>query len=274
MESPDLPESWSESRVSLIYKAGDNPLRENFRMISLTSCVSKLYHQILADRSVDFLTKNGYIDSKVQKPFINGINGCVEHNTILHEIIADSKSKKRTAHVTFFDLADAFGSVSHELIKASLRRFHMPQNVLLYINNLYSRLASLVTGDGWSSEKFTFKKGVFQGDPFSPSIFLACFNPILEYLESIKERHGYNLNGTYIFTTPYPDDFNLITTNKLQHQKIINNLTKYSTSMGLTLKPTKCRSLAICAGSPKEIDFKIDDSVIQSVKQSPQRFLG
>ena len=150
----------------------------------------------------------------------------------------------------------------------------MPQNVILYINNLYSRLAGSVTGDGWSSEKFTFKKGVFQGDPFSPIIFLACFNPILEYLESIKEKHGYNLNGTRIITTPYADDFNLITTNKLQHQKIINNLTKYSTSMGLTLKPTKCRSLSICAGSPKEIDFKIDDSVVQSVKQSPQRFLG
>ena len=46
LESPDPPESWSESRVSLIYKAGDNTLPENFLMISLTSCVSKLYHQI------------------------------------------------------------------------------------------------------------------------------------------------------------------------------------------------------------------------------------
>ena len=84
-------------------------------MISLTSCVSKVFHQILANRLVSYMTENRFIDPSVQKAFINGINGCVEHNQVLQEIISHSKSNKRTVHVTFFDLADAFGSVSHEV---------------------------------------------------------------------------------------------------------------------------------------------------------------
>ena len=46
----------------------------------------------------------------MQKGFIPGINGCIEHNDIMDEIIKNAKSHKRTVYITYFDLADAFGS--------------------------------------------------------------------------------------------------------------------------------------------------------------------
>ena len=210
----------------------------------------------------------------VQKAFINGINGCVEHNQVLHEIISHSKTTKRTVHVTFFDLADAFGSVSHELISHSLRRFHVPNNLSVYIENLYGRLQGVVKCKKWSSETFMFKKGVFQGDPLSPIIFLSCFNPLIEYLSQMKDSQGYDLNGTRIITTPYADDFNLITNNKVQHQKIIDKLHSYTSTMGLKLKPSKCCSLSICGGAPKEIKYSIGNECIRSIKEKPHKFLG
>ena len=108
---------------------------------------------------------------------------------------------------------------------------------------LYSRLNGSVCGPGWTSNNFKFRRGTFQGDPLSPIIFLMCFNPILEYLENIRNVHGFNLDGDKVITKPYADDFNLITSNKVQHQKIINDLHSKTQSMGLTLKPSKCRSL-------------------------------
>lgn len=272
--TPDPPDSWSQSSVTLIYKAGSTDDPANFRMISLTSCVSKLFHQILADRTVKYVTTNNFIDTKVQKAFINGINGCIEHNITLQEVICHAKSNKKTAHITFFDLADAFGSVSHSLITDSMRRFDMPENITNYIKCLYSRLNGSVKGQNWTSNTFTFKKGVFQGDPLSPIIFLICFNPVLEYLSSIREKYGYDLQGHKIITTPYADDFNLITGHKTQHQKIINELEKYTTSMGLTLKPSKCRSLSISAGKPNPVKFTINKNIIKTVDEDPQKFLG
>ena len=82
-------------------------------MIALTNCIGKLYHLILAKRFTTYLTKNKYIDDKLQKAFLPGINGCIEHNIVLDELVKDAKHKKRTLHVTFVDLADAFGSVPH-----------------------------------------------------------------------------------------------------------------------------------------------------------------
>jgi hypothetical protein len=80
-------------------------------------------------------------------------------------------------------LEDAFGSVSHDLIPMSLDRMHLPENVKQYIVSLYRNLRGKVRTADWVSEIFHFCKGVFQGDPLSPIIFLMCFNPIIEKLK-------------------------------------------------------------------------------------------
>ena len=85
----------------------------------------------------------------------------------------------------------------------------------LCLKKMYGRLQGSVSGRKWKSKDFQFKKGVFQGDHLSPLIFLTCFNPILEYC-SLKERHGYDLNGAKMISTAYAD-FNLISTNKRSH---------------------------------------------------------
>ena len=72
----------------------------------------------------------------------------------------------------------------------------------------------MVTPD-WETIVFEFKRGVFQGDPYSCAIFLVVFNPIIQYIKQQKEKAGYeiktqNNNSQFINTTPFADDFNLI----------------------------------------------------------------
>jgi len=74
--------------------------------------------------------------------------------------------------IAFFDLEDAFGSVPHLLIKHTLKRFNIPAEIQLYINTLYNNQISRVFTDNFSTDGFPFKRGVFQGDPLSPIIFL------------------------------------------------------------------------------------------------------
>ena len=89
-------------------------------------CIGKLYHLILAERLTTFLTANKLIDPQLQKAFLPGINGCIEHNIVMDEVIKDAKHKNRTCHITFFDLEDAFGSVPHSLIDLTLERNFIP----------------------------------------------------------------------------------------------------------------------------------------------------
>ena len=111
---------------------------------------------------------------------------------MLDELVKDAKHKKRTLHITFIDLADAFGSVPHSLISHSLKRNNFPPEIVLYIHNFYSNLQATVHTSTFKSEIFSFKRGVFQGDPLSPIIFLTVFNPILQILQE-NSRFGYKL---------------------------------------------------------------------------------
>ena len=213
-------------------------------------------------------------DNSMQKAFIHNINGTIEHNQLLQEIISHARINRRTCHITFFDLKDAFGSISHSLIDHCLERYQIPDNVRKYIKELYSNITGIVAGSSWHSEEFTFQRGVFQGDPLSPTIFITVFNPLLEYLKS-ESKHGYKLNNcTNVISTPFADDFNVITSHSRAHQRILTNVENFAKSMNLVLEPTKCKSLSICSGSSKVIEFKLNDGIISSIATSPEKFLG
>ena len=138
------PPSWSHSVVILLHKKGPTNDPGNFRMISLTSSIAKTYHLLLAKRLTKLLTANNYFDEKAQKAFLPGINGTIEHNVVLEEIISQAKTNKKTVHVTFFDLENAFGSVPNPLIIQTLKRFNVPAEIQLYVNTLYNNQLSRV----------------------------------------------------------------------------------------------------------------------------------
>jgi hypothetical protein len=189
--------------------------------------------------------------------------------------LAYARKEKKTLHCTVFDLADAFSSVSHDLIKISLKRFKFAPQIVFYFFNVYSQLNGSVLTKDWRSENFRFERGFFQGDPSSPIIFLAWFNPILEKLESLRLQKGFNHQGLYHITFPFADDFNFLTGHKKIHQNINNEIMSRTTLMGLVLKPKKCKLLSIKAGSSAAEEFRLGDYTMASIKDDPyMKFLG
>ena len=272
------PSSWGESVVKLIHKKGNPSDPTNFRMIALSGCVGKTFHLLLNSRLTSYLIQNKLIDPTMQKAFLPGINGCIEHNLAMEEIMKDARKNKRTAHITYFDAEDAFGSVPHSLIIESLKKNFLPDNIIQYFSQLYSSCQAVVQTPSWRSDPFNFRRGVFQGDPLSPTIFLMVFNPVLLQLKNMEERYGYKLHTenqtTSIITLPYADDFCLITRDLRTHQKLINTIQSNITSMGLRLKPSKCRGLSICGGTSRDIPFYIGEHRIPSIRDEEQKFLG
>ena len=109
------------------------------------------------------MIENKFINDSMQKAFIRNKNGCIEHNQLLQEVISNARSNGKTCHITFFDLKDAFGSISHEMIDYVLKRYSIPDNVCAYIHSLYSNINGRVYAKGWTSEKFAFKKECSKG---------------------------------------------------------------------------------------------------------------
>ena len=174
---------------------------------------------------------------------------------------------------------EAFGSLSHMLILHVLQHYHLPETIVNYIRSFYKTLRGRVKTHDWETEIFNFLKGTFQGDPFSGTIFLITFNPLIEFIKRFKVKQGYKIRETHVITTPFADDFNLISNNQKHHQQLIHEVVEKAETMGLNFKHTKCRSLSICSGSPTNVNFVMRNSEknelhITTVHDTPHKFLG
>lgn len=101
-EQRRVPVLWKQGVIKLIPKvaAEEEPhTPANFRPIALTSCVGKLYTTMLKTRWLKFTTSNNYMDTSVQKAFLPGVPGCLEHYEKLLSIIKDVHSKHRALAV-------------------------------------------------------------------------------------------------------------------------------------------------------------------------------
>ena len=89
-----------------------------------------------------------------------------------------------------------------------------------------------------------------------------------------NEQFGYKLQDEKFITLPFADDFCLITTDKRTHQRMMNKINDHINSMGMMLKPSKCRSFTLKAGRPEKENFKISEHPVPSIADEEQKFLG
>lgn len=64
---------------------------------------------------------NGYLNTAVQKAFVDGVLGCNEHHVKLLSVIEEARQKHKSLAVCWLDLANAYRSVHHQLIHFSLQ---------------------------------------------------------------------------------------------------------------------------------------------------------
>ena len=108
----------------------------------------------------------------------------------INAILDNAKVNHLPVSITFIDLTNAVGSVSHKLIHDILQYIKVPAEIHVYIYNLYSNLRAFISTPQWSTSTFSIRKGVFQSDTYtqSPLIFLVCFTPIVELANSLSSQ--------------------------------------------------------------------------------------
>ncbi|KAK0141886.1 Transposable element Tcb2 transposase [Merluccius polli] len=80
---------------------------EQFRTISLLSVEGKIFFAILSRRLTEFLLKNEYIDTAVQKGGIPKVPGCLEHTGVVTQLIREAREGKGDLAVLWLDLTNA-----------------------------------------------------------------------------------------------------------------------------------------------------------------------
>ena len=123
---------------------------------------------------------------------MSGVNGCMEHIFAIQLILGNARDKALPLCLSFIDLRNVFGSISHSYILDMLNYIKLPSEIQAYVRNLYSSLAGYVSTKTWSTASFKIRRGVFQRDTLSPLLFLIAFHPIIASVSS-HPSHGFSL---------------------------------------------------------------------------------
>ena len=260
-------------------KAQDDPTNpSNFRPIALTSCISKVFTSLVKRRWLSYMLDNNYLNTATQKAFIDGVPGCSEHHLKLLSILREAQRRHKSLSVCWLDLANAFGSVHHDLITFSLAHYHAPPEMISLVSNLYDGLTAVISSKSWTTNPIQLQLGVYQGDPLSVIIFNTVMNTLVDSIVQRCSHLGYTLNSyrKKINLLQYADDTSLIGDGPASCQHILSLTESWLSWSGMRANVPKCVCLAIKAstGKPYNPKLTLSGEPIPYLGDTTFRFLG
>ena len=249
----EVPALWALAFTILLAKSEILSDPTEFRPITITCGLGKIFFSIVADRLQVFMLANVYIPREVQKGFLTGVAGCLEHSFAFYEALREAKEEQRQIVTCWIDLANAYGSVRHNLIQFALEWYHVPEPVRVLIFNYYEQLMTQVQTKTWSTGFFLFDIGLFQGCVLSTILFDCVFQLLLDFLERDNKK-GYKFKVALVqrLARAYADDLNATAHNVPDCQYAVNQCDLWlNWTVTMKAKPKKCISMAMKQFDPR-----------------------
>lgn len=228
----EIPPSWKTDCLVPILKPGKPRQDEDsYRPITLTSCIGKIFEQLLKQR-VEFHIEKNNILPRNQFGFRKG-RSSRESICQLHLDIQDSLVKQNSTVSVFFDIAGAFNSVNIDILSNELLSVGLPQKLIQWIKNFLSDRSVFVKYNGYLYGPRLASIGVCQGGIMSPLIFLL-------YIRRLNLVLGPNVKNLQ-----FADDLVVYSSSKSlqdtvnQINNALKNLQKFFSYLNLNINPTK-----------------------------------
>ena len=270
LSSGTYPNTWATGVITTIHKSGDINEPNNYRGITVSSAVGKVFNSILNNRLDMFLEKHNIIND-CQIGFTKKARTS-DHMFIL-KCITDKycNSKEGRVYACFVDFQKAFDTVIHTGIKIKLLKMGAGNLFYNIIKNMYEVSTSCIRINDRVSENFHPHLGVKQGDNLSPNLFKIFINDLPDYLDNSSD--SIILNERILNCLMYADDLILLSTSAQGLQAKLDILDKYCKDWCLNINTSKTKVMIFNkAGRTLSHKFVLRNVSIECV--SRYKYLG
>ncbi|CAL8136353.1 unnamed protein product [Prunus armeniaca] len=200
----------NHTHIVLIPKVGNPRKMTQWRPIALCNTVYKIISKILTLRLKKVLPS---VVSSNQSAFIED-RLITDNILIVHEILHSLKSEIRAGSASLaikLDMAKAYDRVEWVFLDAMMRQLGFDPTFCQWIMECISTITYSILINGEATTPILPSRGLRQGDPLSPFLFLICAEGLSALLHRQEERgglHGFQLrpHGLSISHLFFADD--------------------------------------------------------------------
>ena len=195
LQKKAFPILWKLAHVMPIFKKGDKSQTNNYRPISLVSCVGKAFERVIFKHVYNHLITNSLI-YQYQSGFLPG------HSTVHHliELVHNTclaLEKYEMNCQIFCDISKAFDRVWHRGLLLKLKNYGIDGNLLVWFEDyLKNRNQKVFINNTFSTQK-PISAGVPQGSVLGPLLFLIYINDISDDLTGLARLFADDTSLSY-----------------------------------------------------------------------------
>lgn len=180
-------EAINKTRIVLIPKVDKPKNLSHFRPISLCNVVYKIIAKTLVHRMSAIL---GSCINENKGAFISGRH-ILENVLIAYEVLHSMKMKKKVKKGNFalkLDMSKTYDRVEWDFLEGMMTHLGFLIDWIVFIMRCVCSVSSFVSLNGSNSEWFSPSRGLRQGDPLSPYLFLICVEGFSTLINEAKQK--------------------------------------------------------------------------------------
>ena len=194
-----FPACWRQENVTLIPKGPPSSSVVNFRPISITSVLSKVFERLVSVRLGRFMEISGVLPT-TQFAYRKRLG------SVMHFCACGIQCKMQwsgqEARIVHIDFSAAFERVNHQGILDKLCSVGIGGSLLSILTKFLSNRSQHVMLDGCRCKLLNVVSGVSQGSVFGPLLFLLYTSELFSILEN--KLIGYADDSILIAVAPSP----------------------------------------------------------------------
>ena len=218
---------------------------KDFRPISLCNVIYKIVTKIVVNRIKPILSK---VVSPNQCSFVPGRLSS-DNIIVAQEVIHSMRNLKgkRGFMAIKIDLEKAYDRVRWSFVLECLRELHLPNMFIELIKWCISSPSMQILWNGSKSEQFNPTRGLRQGDPISPYLFVICMEKLAHLIQEQMNNGSWkpirlNSNGPPISHLFFADDLVIFAEASLNQVRIIKKcMTAFCSASGQRVNAAKTR---------------------------------